>query len=230
MKKQKLVMLMATGAAALGLVAVSAEGMSAHPLSLKAADVATKSVIFGAGGNHIDQSQAATILASGSLNEGSSIVYSRELTYGTTTFGTNSSDPLVTLNSVQKGGKEYSHVIEWKIIISLKNITRVDISLASSVTSGAVAYCYTELVAYTGIDGSGTKTETDDDSGDYVHDYLTLDQTSYTYTPSAKAISQEHVTNSVVFTVNLKVSNDSTGQNTKTGTVVLNSITLTWSC
>lgn len=225
MKKKK-TMIVTSVLACGGLLLVTAmTNFSNGPLSLKA-DAVSKSVIFGVNGNHIGSHQAATTLASGSLSEGSSIVYSYQTSpSGVPTYGQNSSDPVVSFATVQKGTLEYSHIVKWDLTIGLKNITRVDISYSMTSTNNATIYSNSKLTAFA---AGGGEVECDEDTGDRYPTSLPADQTSVTYTPTPQRVIDNGSPCSVKLEIDMSVSN---GPHTgNTGTFVLNSILLTWAC
>lgn len=229
MEKKKKTTLVACALACGGLLLVTAmTDFSNVPLSLKA-DTASKSVIFGTNGNHIKNHQAATVLAEGSLSEGSSIVYSYQpYPSGTPTYGENSSDPVVNFATVQQGTLEYSHIVSWYLIISLNNITRVDVSYSMTSTNSATIYSNSTLTSYTDSGAQGQEIEYDEDTGDRYPTSLPANQTSVTYIPTAQRVQAYGNPRSIKILIDMAVSN---GPHTgNTGTFILSSVQLTWAC
>jgi hypothetical protein len=227
MTNKKIGMMGANLIACLGLIGLAGANIAEKPLSFKAADATSKSVTFGSGKNYLTGG-AATVLDSGSLNQGSSVVtaYGGDL-IGSASYGQSGSDALAKLTSVRKTGGEYDDVIQWHLIIGLKNITRVDVVYAMSPSAGGNLYDRCKLVAYTDSNASGKNVEADDE-GNQPTTALPANQTSVSYVPSAAGKELNGSANSIKLTVDLSVSNGPL--TTYTGTFVLTSITLTWSC
>lgn len=210
-----------------GLIAVSAAGYSNRLLSPQAADTDTKSIVFGAGGNF--KGNPATILSSGSLSAGSSVDYSYEQwPTGAATYGTSGTDNFVSLASVKSSASSDASTILWTLVVSLNNVTQVDVSYAiTGNPSYETLYNYCCVKAFTSPSGSGTNVETDDEGNTPVT-YFSTDQTSFTYVPSAAGIELNGKVKSVVLTVKLSVSNSKTSSYAAIFT--LKSIKFTWSC